>query len=288
MMGTSHAAPPLASSASGAYDSFMTRTILQALAWLALIGIAIATLSPIGLRPRLSMLPVVIERSAAFVVVGLLFALAYPRKIWLALLIVIIGVFGLEWLQELRPDRHGRFADAMVAAGVDALYIHARKAWLQGLSPKENRTIPPLDYPRVHRLGKRLAPLPSMINGGIETLEQVDAHLEHMDGVMLGRAAYHNPMLLAEVDARIFGDDHLAPDLAGIMQAMADYAEAELTKGNKLNNIARHMLGLAVGRPGARQFRQILSVDACKPKAGPEVFTRALAVVEDRAMAEAS
>lgn len=114
MMGTSHAAPPLASSASGAYDSFMTRTILQALAWLALIGIAIATLSPIGLRPRLSMLPVDIERSAAFVVVGLLFALAYPRKIWLALLIVIIGVFGLEWLQELRPDRHGRFADAMV------------------------------------------------------------------------------------------------------------------------------------------------------------------------------
>lgn len=114
MMGTCHAAPLLASSASGAYDRFMTRTILQALAWLALIGIALATLSPIGLRPRLPLLPVDIERSAAFVVVGLLFALAYPRKIWLALLIVIIGVFGLEWLQELRPDRHGRFADAMV------------------------------------------------------------------------------------------------------------------------------------------------------------------------------
>src|SRR5690606_10541325 len=102
------------------------------------------------------------------------------------------------------------------------------KAWLQGLSPKENRTIPPLDYPRVHRLRQRMAPLPMMINGGIETIEQCLEHLEHMDGVMLGRAAYNTPMLLAEVDARIFGDVHDVPDLAGIMRSMANYTEIEL------------------------------------------------------------
>lgn len=179
-----------------------------------------------------------------------------------------------------------RFADAMVEAGVAALYVHARKAWLQGLSPKENRTIPPLDYPRVYRLGQRLNPLPTMINGGIETLDAAEAHLEHMDGVMLGRAAYHNPMLLAEVDRRIFGRDTPVPELGAIMAAMADYAEGELASGAaRLNNIARHMLGLANGRPGARQFRQILSVDACRPNAGPEVFARALAAVEERAEA---
>ncbi len=180
-----------------------------------------------------------------------------------------------------------RFADAMVEAGVAALYVHARKAWLQGLSPKENRTIPPLDYPRVHRLRARLAPLPVMINGGIETLEQAESHLQHMDGVMLGRAAYHNPMLMAEVDKRLFGDDRAVPDLAAIMMAMADYAEKQLVQGVRLNNIARHMLGLANGRPGARQFRQIMSVDACKPGAGPEVFARALDAVTRQEMAAA-
>ena len=180
-----------------------------------------------------------------------------------------------------------RFADAMVAAGVAALYVHARKAWLQGLSPKENRTIPPLDYPRVYRLGARLAPLPTMINGGIDTLDQAAEHLEYMDGVMLGRAAYHNPMLLAQVDARFFGDTRTIPDLAGIMGTMADYAETQRSQGVRLNAIARHMLGLANGRPGARQFRQIMSVDACRPGAGPEVFMGALAVVEDRALADA-
>lgn len=181
-----------------------------------------------------------------------------------------------------------RFADKMAEAGAAALYVHARKAWLQGLSPKENRTIPPLDYPRVYRLRQRLAPLPMMINGGIETFEEIDEHLRHMDGVMLGRAAYHNPMMLAEVDHRLFGDAPAMLTLADIMQAMAEYAEAQLQTGTRLNNIARHMLGLANGRPGARQFRQILSVDACKPKAGPDVFMHALSVVEERAEAVAS
>jgi tRNA-dihydrouridine synthase A len=170
---------------------------------------------------------------------------------------------------------------------VDALYVHARKAWLKGLSPKENRTIPPLEYPRVYRLKQRLSDLQMMINGGIETLEQADEHLQHMDGVMLGRAAYHNPMLMAEVDARLFGDAREIPDFKQIMALMADYAEGELAKGTRLNNIARHMLGLANGRPGARQFRQIMSVDACKANAGPEVFMRALACVEERSLEEA-
>lgn len=174
-----------------------------------------------------------------------------------------------------------RFADAMVGAGVDALYVHARKAWLQGLSPKENRTIPPLDYPRVYRLAKRLAPLPVMINGGIETLEQAEAHLQLTSGVMMGRAAYHNPILLAEVDGRIFGDARPAPTLEAVVAVMTEYTEAELSAGTRLNQISRHMLGLANGRPGARAFRQILSVDACKRGAGVEILEAAMRALEE-------
>jgi tRNA-dihydrouridine synthase A len=179
-----------------------------------------------------------------------------------------------------------RFADAMVAAGVDALYVHARKAWLQGLSPKENRTIPPLDYDRVHRLRARLAPLPVMLNGGLETLEAAEAEMAHVDGVMLGRAAYHQPMLLAEVDRRFFGATTASVTLEAVIAAMADYADREAQQGTRLNNIARHMLGLANGRPGARQFRQILSVDACRPGADSSVMFRALDAVTR--LAEAS
>jgi tRNA-dihydrouridine synthase A len=165
-----------------------------------------------------------------------------------------------------------RFADQMVGAGVAALYVHARKAWLKGLSPKENRTIPPLDYPRVHRLAQRLAPLPMVINGGILTLDDAETHLGPMQGVMLGRAAYQEPMLLAEVDARLFGDTSPAATLDGVLDAMLAYAEAECAKGTRVNAITRHMLGLANGRPGARSFRQILSVDAAKRGAGPDVI----------------
>ncbi|MET3926147.1 tRNA dihydrouridine(20/20a) synthase DusA [Devosia sp. 2618] len=180
-----------------------------------------------------------------------------------------------------------RFADIMVEAGVDALYVHARKAWLKGLSPKENRTIPPLDYDRVHRLRARLSPLPMMINGGLDTLEAAEAEMAYMDGVMLGRAAYHNPMLLAEVDQRFFGVAREPIALATVMQAMAEYADRELANGTRINNIARHMLGLANGLPGARQFRQILSVDACKPGADSSVMYRALEAVNPVLVAEA-
>ena len=160
------------------------------------------------------------------------------------------------------------------------LIVHARKAWLNGLSPKENRTVPPLDYDRVYRLAARLAPLPVVINGGITSLDQAESHLEHVDGVMLGRAAYHEPMLLGAVDRRLFGEDRDAPDLSAIIAGMADYAEGELKRGARLNQITRHMLGLANGRPGARRFRQILSMDAVASDAGPDVLFRALNEVE--------
>lgn len=173
-----------------------------------------------------------------------------------------------------------RFADAVTAAGIDALYVHARKAWLKGLSPKENRTVPPLDYGRVYRLARRLAPLPVIINGGVATLDEAEGHLRQVSGVMLGRAAYHEPLLLAEVDHRIFGAPQAPVELAAIAAAMADYAEAQLRRGVRLNQITRHMLGLANGRPGARQFRQILSVDACRKGAGPEIIGRAMAVLD--------
>jgi tRNA-dihydrouridine synthase A len=173
-----------------------------------------------------------------------------------------------------------RFADLMVAAGADHLYVHARKAWLKGLSPKENRIIPPLDYPRVYRLAARLAPFPVSINGGVETLDAATQLLPHVSGVMLGRAAYHEPTMLAQVDQRFFGDVEHPFDLSAIMNAMANYAERELADGARLNQITRHMLGLANGRPGARSFRQILSVDAARRGAGPEVIQRALAAVQ--------
>ena len=173
-----------------------------------------------------------------------------------------------------------RFVDIVVEAGIDALYVHARKAWLKGLSPKENRTIPPLDHERVYRLRERLAPLPVILNGGIDTMNAAMAHLEHVDGVMLGRAAYHDPMLLAEVDARVFGDGAATPSLAELLEVMADYAEAQMEAGVRINHVARHMLGLANGRPGARAFRQILSSEACRPDAGPEIFARAWEALE--------
>lgn len=172
-----------------------------------------------------------------------------------------------------------RFADAMVEAGVDALYVHARKAWLKGLSPKENRTIPPLDYDRVHRLRARLSPLPVMINGGLDTLELALSEMMLTDGVMLGRAAYHTPMLLAEVDRLFFGASSEPVTLEAVMLAMADYADRQAEEGVRVNQITRHMLGLANGLPGARLFRQILSVDACRAGADSSVIHRALEAV---------
>lgn len=171
------------------------------------------------------------------------------------------------------------FADAAVSAGVDTLAVHARKAWLKGLSPKDNRTIPPLDYGIVYRLKAAHPDIPVIINGGIATLDEADAHLERVDGVMLGRAAYRDPWLLADVDRRFFGDTDPISDRAEVMAAMRPYIAEMLGGGVRLNAIARHMLGLYAGMPGARAFRRIMTADAVKPGAGLEVLDRALEAV---------
>lgn len=170
-------------------------------------------------------------------------------------------------------------AKAALAAGADALWVHARKAWLQGLSPRENREIPPLDYDRVYRLKQLYPDVFIGINGGVQTLDQAEEHLAHVDGVMLGRAAYHDMALMGEVDARIYGAPARPVDWVAIRDAMMAYAEAHIAQGGKLGNITRHMIGLFSGIDGARRFRQILSSDAVKPGAGPEVIVRAFAAV---------
>jgi tRNA-dihydrouridine synthase A len=170
-------------------------------------------------------------------------------------------------------------AKAALAAGADALWVHARKAWLQGLSPRENREIPPLDYDRVYRLKELYPDVFIGINGAIQTLDQAEEHLAHVDGVMLGRAAYHDMALMGEVDARIYGEAARPVEWIQIRDAMMAYAEAHIAQGGKLGNITRHMIGLFSGIDGARRFRQILSSDAVKPGAGPEVIARAFAAV---------
>jgi tRNA-dihydrouridine synthase A len=187
--------------------------------------------------------------------------------------------------QDIEADLD-RFVDAVLPTGIEALYVHARKAWLKGLSPKENRDIPPLDYDRVYRLKQRLGDFPVMINGGIQSLEECETHLRYTDGVMLGRAAYHDPMILGVTDAKIFGEARAPVTLDDIELTMTAYAEIERGKGTRLNQITRHMLGLANGLPGARRFRQILSVEACKAGVGPEVIAAAFAQI-DQAAADA-
>lgn len=175
-------------------------------------------------------------------------------------------------------------AEQAVAAKADALVVHARKAWLQGLSPKENRDVPPLDYPLVHRLKRALPDTPIAINGGLTTIAQMEEQLNFVDGVMVGRAAYHDPALLIDVDPRLFGAPAPAADRFEAVAAFLPYVERELTKGEKLSNMTRHLLGLFAGLPGARAFRRRLALEAVKPGAGPEVL---LAAVDEtrRAMA---
>ena len=166
-------------------------------------------------------------------------------------------------------------ADAVFAAGADGLWVHARKAWLEGLSPKENRDIPPLDYDRVYRLKRRWPDRFVGINGGIPGIDEALAHLAFVDGVMLGRAAYHTPGILADVDRRIYGEAEPGPDLEAVVAAMADHAGRHIAAGGRLAHVTRHMTGLFHGQAGARRFRQILSTDATRPGAGPEVLLRA-------------
>ena len=171
-------------------------------------------------------------------------------------------------------------ADGVFSAGADALWVHARKAWLEGLSPKENRDIPPLDYNRVYRLKARKHNEFIGINGGIQSLEEARAHLDHVDGAMLGRAAYHTPGILACVDAAFYGAQSEPFDFAALIDAMADYAARHIEQGGRLGHVTRHMVGLFHGLPGARRYRQILSTDATRPGAGPDVLKTAFAAVE--------
>ncbi|WP_080762597.1 tRNA dihydrouridine(20/20a) synthase DusA [Dickeya fangzhongdai] len=163
--------------------------------------------------------------------------------------------------------------------GCDTFIVHARKAWLSGLSPKENREIPPLDYPRVYQLKRDFPSLTLAINGGVKTLAEAQQHLQHVDGVMVGREAYQNPGMLAQVDSELFGADSIAPDQADVVRAMYPYIERELSGGASLGHITRHMLGLFQGVPGARQWRRYLSENAHKPGADAAVVERALALV---------
>ncbi|PSW59958.1 tRNA dihydrouridine(20/20a) synthase DusA [Photobacterium leiognathi] len=160
--------------------------------------------------------------------------------------------------------------------GCDNFTIHARKAWLSGLSPKENREIPPLDYPRVYQLKQDFAHLTMAINGGIKTFEEMEEHLKYMDGVMVGREAYQSPYLMAEVDQRLFGSDRPVMKRREVVEAMYPYIEKQLANGSYLGHITRHMLGLFQNMPGARQWRRHISENAHKPGAGIEVVQQAL------------
>jgi tRNA-dihydrouridine synthase A len=179
-------------------------------------------------------------------------------------------------------------ASAVVASGCDALIVHARKAWLNGLSPKENRDIPPLDYDRVHRLKRAMPQVPIVINGGIPGIDEAIAHLAHVDGVMLGRAAYQEPWRLLAVDPEIFGEAPPNATMHDALQAMMPYIEDQLARGTRLHAITRHFVGAFHGAPGARAFRRHLAEHGVKPGAGIGVLRDAIARVGDRAPAEAA
>ncbi len=175
-----------------------------------------------------------------------------------------------------------RLVDACAAAGVTRFAVHARKAWLKGLSPKENRDIPPLDYPLVYRLKQQRPQLTIILNGGILTLEEALAHLAHVDGVMLGRAAYHEPALLGQVDQALFGEAQTTAPLQAVHDYLP-YVRRQLARGTHLAAMTRHMLGLFHGRPGARSWRRILTVEGARGGAGAEVIERGLEAINQAA-----
>jgi tRNA-dihydrouridine synthase A len=173
-----------------------------------------------------------------------------------------------------------RFIDTVARAGCSTFIVHARKAWLDGLSPKQNREIPPLDYDRVYRLKAAHPELTIVLNGGVEDLDAAARHLEHVDGVMLGRAAYQTPYILAEVDRRFFDAGASVPSRAEVIDGLIPHIERHLAAGGRLNNVARHILGLYHGQPHARAFRRHLSELAVKDGAGIEVLLEALSLAE--------
>jgi tRNA-dihydrouridine synthase A len=175
-------------------------------------------------------------------------------------------------------------ARGVVAAGADALVVHARKAWLNGLSPKENRDIPPLDYERVYRLKAAFPDVPVIINGGIAGLTEARAHLAHVDGVMLGRAAYQEPWRLLAADPELFGEASPYATMKDVFEAMMPYIERELARGTRLHAMTRHFVGAFHAVPGARAFRRHLAENGVRPGASVNVLRDAIALVEDRAL----
>jgi len=180
-----------------------------------------------------------------------------------------------------QEPRQALFAlvERIAAAGVTGVIVHARKAWLEGLSPKDNRTVPPLDYPLVYALKRERPDLPIAINGGIVSLDAANAHLDRVDGVMIGRAAYQNPELLLKVDPWIFGEPASFVDAFEALDAYEPYVARELAAGTRLADMTRHILGLFAGRPGARLYRQTLSTLAPRPGAGLAALRQAVDAV---------
>ena len=177
--------------------------------------------------------------------------------------------------------------ERVAAAGAAGVIVHARKAWLEGLSPKDNRTIPPLDYPLVYELKRAYPSLPIALNGGFADLDAVEGALAHVDGVMLGRAAYQNPELLLEVDARVFGEPTPHADAFAALEAFEPYIARHVEAGVRLHDMTRHMLGLFAGRPGARLYRRRLATLATLPGAGLAVLREAVDAVAREEFAEA-
>ena len=188
-----------------------------------------------------------------------------------------IGINGRDSYDEL-CDFVGQVRDA----GCRSFTVHARIAILEGLSPKQNRDVPPLRYEVVEQLKRDFPDLEIILNGGIKTLDECEAHLQRFDGVMLGREAYHNPYLLAEVDARLFGSDEPAISRADALRQMRPYIERHLAAGGAMHHVTRHVLGLGQGFPGARRFRQLLSVDIHKTDAPLALLDRATELLEGR------
>ena len=177
-------------------------------------------------------------------------------------------------------------ARAVVVAGADGLVVHARKAWLNGLSPKENRNIPPLDYDRVYRLKASLPDVPVVINGGIVGVTEAATHLDRVDGVMLGRAAYQEPWRLLAVDPELFGEAAPVASVKDVFEAMMPYIADQLAQGTRLHSMTKHFVGAFHGVRGARAFRRYLSENATKHGAGIEVLREAIALVEVDALEE--
>jgi len=176
----------------------------------------------------------------------------------------------------------GAFAEAVKPAGAAALIVHARKAWLDGLSPKDNRSIPPLDYPLVHALKRAHPDWPIVLNGGVVDLASARAELEHLDGVMIGRAAYQTPELLIGVDPELFGEDAPVADAFEAIEAFMPVIARGIERGDRLHDYTRHLHGLFAGRPGARAYRRILASEGVRPHAGLDVLREAVARVERR------